>query len=267
MLNTFSISEEYQIIINKTPIPKSWTDKVKHCPNGTTGFSYNENRYMDILAKTSTQVKISKYPYINANHIILGNEHFIACQAPLETTIFKHWLMIWDHQISVSVMLTGLIEKGIVKANQYWPSLNKTLSFVSPSDKTFNVKCVEEQDINGKFIVRKFAITYDNKLLYHYHIHYLNWPDDTAPTDLSEFNNLIEISKIYRGNSNRPMLVHCSAGIGRTGTFLACYYNSKYNGNIRDLVLDMRQQRFGMVQTPDQYLFIYKYSQYLFNNK
>ena len=284
MYNKQKIHDEYYSIVEQTPIPTTWVEKVKYCPNGTTYTSYKENRYPDIIAKSSSQVILNnincKNSYINANNIYLNidsnnnKQHFIVCQAPIESTMMKHWLMIWEQKSSLSIMLTDLIENNIKKADQYWPNINQSKTFGS-----IKVKCIEEKDLVKsidmieKYKLRKFSILCNNKIHYHYHIHYTNWSDGSTPNNSNEIYSLIKFTQIYK-NKNNPIIIHCSAGIGRSGTFLACYCIHQYIKNslpsipnIKNLILNMRVQRFGMIQTVYQYEFIYIYMYFLLNIK
>ena len=76
---------------------------------------------------------------IDSDH---NKQHFIVCQAPIESTMMKHWLMIREQKSSLSIMLTDLIENNIKKADQYWPNINQSKTFGS-----IKVKCIEEKDL------------------------------------------------------------------------------------------------------------------------
>lgn len=284
MSDKLNINNEYNSILEQTLVPITWNEKTKYCPNGTTYISYKENRYSNIIAKSSSQVIIDNIDpeqnYINANNIYINYDnnlqHFIACQAPISSTMMKHWLMIWQQRSPVSIMLTDFIENNVVKADRYWPNIDKSCIFGH-----IKVTCLEEKDLMEKCKLRKFSIICNDIIHYHYHIHYINWIDGSIPESIDQLHSLIKFTYFYKikglkENSiliNKPMIIHCSAGIGRTGTFITCYYIYRYIEkylplsllNIKDIVLKMRLQRFGMVQTIDQYRFIYEYTYFLLN--
>jgi protein tyrosine phosphatase len=270
------IKDEYNNIVRQSSIPQTWKDKLKYCSLGVTPFSYGENRYKDIIAKSTTQVLLADYNkdynYINANNIWVKfsshiSRHFIISQAPLLSTLIKHWSMIWQYSIPVTVMITNLTEKNKKKADIYWPNLNSSTQYGN-----IVVKCYDHSVISNGLHIRKFKLTSNGQIKYHYHLQYIKWNDLSIPPNISEIHNLILQTYNYSSELklSSPILIHCSAGVGRSGTFLSCYclflqkqINLTSSLNISDLVLHLRTQRFGLVQTLSQYQFIYSYRHYL----
>ncbi|XP_062588935.1 protein draper-like, partial [Saccostrea cucullata] len=197
--------------------------------------------------------------YINANYIenMEGKREFIACQGPRENTLIDHWRMIWQEHVEYIVMLTNLIEGPKVKCHQYWPDEGKDLE-INP----FSVTLVEEKVyayfVERKMTVQKKRVTGSRTVVQY---HYTRWPDHGTPNPL----NLVVFHRHFRHKikpSQHPIIVHCSAGIGRTGTFIALDVLSKYGKdkgkvNVIEYVKAMRKDRMTMIQNVDQYVFLY----------
>ncbi|XP_062610488.1 receptor-type tyrosine-protein phosphatase alpha-like [Saccostrea cucullata] len=197
--------------------------------------------------------------YINANYIenMEGERDFIACQGPLKNTLVDHWRMIWQENVEYIVMLTNLIEGPKVKCHQYWPDKGQELD-VNP----FAVTLVEEKQY-AYFVERRMTLrnkkVAGSRTIVQYH--YTRWPDHGTPNPL----NLIVFHRHFRHKSRstqHPIIVHCSAGIGRTGTFIAldvlCRYGKdKGKVNVIEYVKAMRRDRMTMIQNVDQYVFLY----------
>jgi len=214
----------------------------------------------------------------------VNEQCYICCQAPLPTTITDFWRMIWQHHCSVIVMLTNLVEQKKVKAHVYWPSEEgETLTYGN-----MYVKLVQErQRSQGRITVRTFQIGLKEKrvsgdsssdsadeeqviigdtlpvkkMIEVTHLHFTNWPDFGVPKETQFFKDLLKEVEIRR-QEKEPIVVHCSAGIGRTGTFVAIHISMLQHLlgrdiNIKETVLHLRSQRMGMVQSPEQYNFIY----------
>ncbi|XP_050400463.1 receptor-type tyrosine-protein phosphatase mu [Patella vulgata] len=166
--------------------------------------------------------------------------------------------LIWDVKTGKIVMVTNSQELGVVKCLEYWPMNGKTKSF-----KKISVKVLAE-DIFAHFTIRTLEITkegWEPRTIIQYH--YTSWPDKGVPADaasLVEFRNKVNKSPTPHPG---PMIVHCSAGIGRTGTFLALDYLIEEGkaGDSVDVVRcvsRMRTERVNMIQTLDQYIFLHE---------
>jgi len=205
--------------------------------------------------------------YINANFITIpycsvSKELYISTQAPLESTIFDFWRMIWEQKSHCIVSLTNLAEKSRVKADRYWPLDKGCTEIHGDIVVTFlNVLCYKH------IVVRKLTISRFGVERVVLQIHYSDWPDFGVPTSSIEVRNLIKLTDIWKklnlgSGLDGPIVVHCSAGVGRTGCFIAIHSSIKHlcSGSppqIMEIVRVMRQQRHKMVQTMDQYEFIY----------
>ena len=193
---------------------------------------------------------------------------FIACQCPKENTIDDFWNMIASNNVQIIVMLTQFIEGNKNKCHEYFPSdsgnpiicrsIGLRITLGTPT---------QVLDMNSnKIITSTFNIIYENKLnrnLTHYQ--FTDWPDHGTPNDCTNFYNLINTVKLKhtQQNLNTPIVVHCSAGVGRTGTYIAISnlfddIQANQTLDVYECVLNLRKCRMSMVQNVEQYKFIYK---------
>jgi len=280
-----------------------------------------KNRYLDVLPYEHTRVKLQSHEsesdddergrhcsndYINASFVqgVLGYR-YIATQAPLQDTVGDFWRMVWEQEISTVVMLTRIVEAKKIKAIRYWPSqIGEVVVF---GDFCLTLKsekihpcghiCLRKMKLERKSFGTSRLIT---------HLHYTEWPDYGLPRTTEALRILVHLTEALNHSQIKshkrrrdfkesdvlnftPIVVHCSAGIGRAGTFIATHQTVKqieakieevkrerfqkaHSGtshlgpplevkSIQDLVLKMREQRRGMVQTKEQYCFIYQVGQ------
>ncbi|XP_065924737.1 receptor-type tyrosine-protein phosphatase alpha isoform X2 [Magallana gigas] len=218
-----------------------------------TTFPYDHSR---VVLESSKEFNSD---YINANYIenMEGKREFIASQGPRVNTVVDHWRMIWQEHVNYIVMLTNLIEGPKVKCHQYWPEAGKEMD-VDPFSLTLLEEKVYAYFVVRKMAVRKKKVTGSRTVV---QFHYTHWPDHGTPDPL----NLVDFLRQFRHKikpSHHPILVHCSAGIGRTGTFIALDVLSRYGKvkgkvNIIEYVKAMRKDRMTMIQNVDQYVFLY----------
>ncbi|XP_061447597.1 receptor-type tyrosine-protein phosphatase H [Rhineura floridana] len=228
-----------------------------------------KNRYSNVLPYDHSRVQLtpkSRDPnsdYINASYIpgFERQKEFIAAQGPLPGTLYDFWRMIWDQQIMTLVMLTNCIESGRVKCEHYWP-----LDYTPCTYDDITVSVVTET-ILPDWTIRDFSIKRMNlpevRLARHYH--YMSWPDHGVPqitSILLRFRDLVR-DHIEQHEGSGPALVHCSAGVGRTGTFIALdslLRQAQITGEIGvfSFVQRMRMNRPLMVQTESQYVFLHQ---------
>jgi protein tyrosine phosphatase len=220
-----------------------------------------------VIPGESTRVKLQpdiddNNDFINANYVSGYNNQekaYIFTQGPLQTTVNDFWRMIWQENISIIVMTTNIRESGTIKCFSYWPT--ETQECLNTG--LYEIKN-EKFDKYDSFVITTLILKKKNHsdIRTIYHAHYLKWPDHGIPSGtkdallfLEKVEYLKELTK-----TNSPILLHCSAGIGRTGTFCAIdigikkYLNEKLI-DIPSTVVKMRQERAGSVQTEDQYLF------------
>ncbi|CAF4516486.1 unnamed protein product [Rotaria sp. Silwood1] len=233
---------------------------------------YEENldksRYRDVLPGESTRVKLQdntdQNDFINANYVSGYNNQekaYIFTQGPLQATVKDFWRMIWQENISIIVMTTNIRESGTMKCYPYWPL--RTKEYLNSG--LYQIQN-EKSDQYDSFIITTLLLKKKNhsEIRTIYHAHYLKWPDHGIPSGTKDALLFLEKVEYYKDliKTKSPVLLHCSAGIGRTGTFCAIdigikrYLNEKII-DIPSTVVKMRQERAGSVQTEDQYLFVY----------
>ncbi|XP_019749602.1 receptor-type tyrosine-protein phosphatase eta-like isoform X3 [Hippocampus comes] len=224
-----------------------------------------KNRYNNVLPYDSSRVKLSIIhgspydDYINANYMPGYNskKEFIAAQGPLASTVKDFWRMIWEKNVYTLVMLTRCNEQGRIKCEQYWHSSTKHFEYIRvtttseiPLDdwtiRDFEIKNVKTAETRS---VRQF--------------HFTAWPDHGVPETtelLISFRHLVR-EHMDQYSTNSPTVVHCSAGVGRTGTFIAIdrliFQIERENVvDVYGVVHDLRMHRPLMVQTEDQYVIL-----------
>ncbi|XP_040903384.1 tyrosine-protein phosphatase non-receptor type 11b isoform X4 [Toxotes jaculatrix] len=240
----------------------------------------SKNRYKNILPFDTTRVEIRETDpdvpgsdYINANYIRSMHEEgrhteegkvFIATQGCLQNTVIDFWKMLYQENAHVIVMTTKEIERGRNKCVRYWPNLQETKVFGK-----VKVKNVDERPAQD-YILRKLEVTHlDRKepLRYIWHYQYLSWPDHGVPNEPGGVLWFLEEVNRTQNTIPKtgPIVVHCSAGIGRTGTIIVIdilidiinRQGLDCDIDIPKTIQRVRQQRSGMVQTEAQYKFIY----------
>ncbi|XP_023707598.1 tyrosine-protein phosphatase non-receptor type 4 isoform X2 [Cryptotermes secundus] len=242
--------------------PGLLTDEAKKSEN------QNKNRYRDISPYDVTRVILmggTSGDYINANYVnmeIPGSgiiNRYIATQGPLPNTVVDFWQMVVEAQSTLVVMVTPLVERGRTKCHQYWPTLLQTLELGH-----LHVTCTKEEvEPTGSFVFREFRLTnLETEEERHIsHMQYLAWPDHGVPDDSLQFLGFTERVRKARVGMVEPTVVHCSAGIGRTGVLILmetamCLIEANEPVYPLDIVRAMRDQRTMMIQTASQYRFV-----------
>ncbi|KAK3729224.1 hypothetical protein QZH41_012265 [Actinostola sp. cb2023] len=236
------------------------------------GSSYR-NRYPFILPNSRTRVILPEVPddplstYINANVIRgYGGEQnaFIATQGPLSCTINDFWRMIWYHHCPIIVMITKLKERNETKCERYWPDptfrmQEKYGDVVVTFDSALGR---DGYQITSLYVSHSQSLEAPRRV---YHYWYTAWPDHGVPESPRQLLQLVDevhLAQDREGGKSGPAVVHCSAGIGRTGCFTATSIGIKQIQNencidILKIVCLMRIDRGGMVETDTQYEFVY----------
>ncbi|XP_038146270.1 receptor-type tyrosine-protein phosphatase S-like isoform X12 [Cyprinodon tularosa] len=224
-----------------------------------------KNRYANVIAYDHSRVILSSIDgvpgsdYMNANYIdgYRRQNAYIATQGPLPETFGDFWRMVWEQHTANIVMMTKLEEKSRVKCDQYWPTrgtetygliqvtLLDTVELATYSMRTF---ALYKSGSNEKREVRHFQFT--------------AWPDHGVPEHPTPFLAFLRRVKACNPPDAGPMIVHCSAGVGRTGCFIVIdgmteRIKHEKTIDIYGHVTLMRSQRNYMVQTEDQYIFIH----------
>ncbi|XP_056138330.1 receptor-type tyrosine-protein phosphatase beta-like [Lampris incognitus] len=229
-----------------------------------------KNRYNNILPYDSTRVKLSCVDddpcsdYINASYIPGNNfrREYIATQGPLPGTKDDFWKMVWEQNVHNIVMVTQCVEKGRVKCDHYWPFDHDPLYYGD-----LIVQMLSES-VLPEWTIREFKICSEEQLSYSRVVrqfHYTVWPDHGVPETTQ---SLIQFVRTVRDYINRtpgsgPTVAHCSAGVGRTGTFITLdrvlqQMDTKDTVDIYGAVFDLRLHRSHMVQTECQYAYLHQ---------
>ncbi|XP_073715202.1 receptor-type tyrosine-protein phosphatase eta isoform X2 [Misgurnus anguillicaudatus] len=224
----------------------------------------SKNRYNNVLPYDSSRVKLSMPnsqfdDYINANYMpgYTSKKEFIAAQGPLPCTVNDFWRMVWEKNIRTIVMLTKCNEQGRVKCEKYWPAEMNQFNHLTVT--TISEIPLEEWTIRD-FEVKNVK-TGETRSVRHFH--FTAWPDHGVPETTELLINFRHLVREHMDQYSRhsPTLVHCSAGVGRTGTLIAIdrlIFQIERDGvvDVFGTIHDLRMHRPLMVQTEDQYVFL-----------
>ncbi|XP_071516231.1 uncharacterized protein [Panulirus ornatus] len=233
----------------------------------------DKNRYANVIPVPETRVLLKllkdchNSEYINANHVRGArneSKYYIATQAPLDDTVADFWRMIWEQETKVVVMLTDFVEKGIDKCADYLPPSETLDCHRLYGDFQVTLK---SRDMREKFVVSNVQLkNLENNLVREVaHMWFTGWPSSGVPNEETAFISFILDVRRTRKKlrAKGPVVVHCSPGTGRTGTFLACdmvmrQFEDQRCVDVPRTVYSIRRDRAGAVQTKEQYAFIYR---------
>ncbi|XP_041714256.2 receptor-type tyrosine-protein phosphatase H isoform X2 [Coregonus clupeaformis] len=254
-------SEEYQDFI---PVGTEQTQRAALLEENK-----NKNRFTNVLPYDWCRVKLTTInhdmssDYINANYMPgYGNSRqYIATQGPLPATIKDFWRMIWEQRVKGVVMVTNCTERGRTKCEQYWP-LDYTPSLYGDLLVTVTSEKRETNWTLREFVVKN-RDTSEDRLVKHFH--FTAWPDHGVPEGtmtLIQFRGLVR-QHIESQEDSGPTVVHCSAGVGRTGTIIALdvilqQLERERAVGIAAFLHKMRLSRPLMIQTESQYIFLHQ---------
>ncbi|XP_008060615.1 receptor-type tyrosine-protein phosphatase C [Carlito syrichta] len=232
-------------------------------------FNQNKNRYVDILPYDYNRVELSEINgdagsnYINASYIDGFKEprKYIAAQGPRDETVDDFWRMIWEQKATVIVMVTRCEEGNRNKCAEYWPSMEEgTRAFGDVIVK------INEHKRCPDYIIQKFSITNKKEKATGRevtHIQFTSWPDHGVPEDPHLLLKLRRRVNAFSNFFSGPIVVHCSAGVGRTGTYIGIDamlegLEAENKVDVYGYVVKLRRQRCLMVQVEAQYILIHQ---------
>eukprot|EP00117_Sycon_ciliatum_P006978 scpid22840/ scgid10273/ Receptor-type tyrosine-protein phosphatase T; RPTPmam4; Receptor-type tyrosine-protein phosphatase rho len=241
-----------------------------------------KNRYSNIVAYEHSRVHLKVLngepgtSYINANYIHHPNQEraYIATQGPLGTTIRDFWRMVWEQGSSTVIMVTNLQEKGRVKCHQYWPTEGDVVDhrknvfrFTEGMDVPLTVEMISEQ-IQSFATIRTFFVSQGADVRQVNQYHFTHWPDHGVPATADDLLRFVLGVRLFNEKRDlemsTPIVVHCSAGVGRTGTYIAVDTVAQQLLNkdmqfvdLLSIACQMRWQRVSMIQTEGQFIYVH----------
>ncbi|RXG69253.1 Tyrosine-protein phosphatase non-receptor type 14, partial [Armadillidium vulgare] len=258
--------------------------RIKNNPDFTSALrseNVPRNRYKDIVPYEENRVKITpskdnKAGYVNASHITASvgdtQRFYICAQGPLPTTVAHFWQCVWETDVRLLVMLAAVEgDTNTSKSFPYWPQIDNT-----------SVECDQFRIYRKHSTKSGFHVTSRLQLVQMsqrksrsvWHLQFTDWADHGCPEDVHSFLSFLEELATLRRltfeeidgigkNRNTPVLVHCSAGVGRSGVTILCdllMEAAKHNLplNPPKILTQLRQQRMALVQSFNQYKFVYK---------
>ncbi|XP_070193914.1 receptor-type tyrosine-protein phosphatase epsilon-like [Littorina saxatilis] len=258
-----------QLCYDFIEIPKFMKDEPQR--EGLLPENKKKNRFSSVIPYDKNRVSIHDgfteglaTDYVNASYIrgYKSEKDYIAAQGPNDKSPGDFWRMVWQEGITQIVMLTNLKEGGKDKCFQYWPEEGEHVTHGPVTVSNTHVECRDSCFIRTLTVSR--TKSHETREVTQYH--YSSWPDHGVPTTVSLvmfWRDVANRSGTDEGSSNQtPKLVHCSAGVGRTGTFIGldlAMQRAVKDGQVDlvRLVTSLREQRCLMVQTLDQFLFLH----------
>uniref|UniRef100_A0A8D0ATM6 Tyrosine-protein phosphatase non-receptor type n=1 Tax=Sander lucioperca TaxID=283035 RepID=A0A8D0ATM6_SANLU len=270
--------EEERVFTEYEQVPKKRTDCV--LTTATLPENTERNRFRDVVPYEENRVELvpnkeNNTGYINASHIkvmIRGEEwHYIATQGPLANTCADFWQMVWEQGVNVIAMVTAEEEGGRSKSHRYWPKLGSKHN--SATHGKFKVTTKFRTD-SGCYATTglkvKHLLSGQERTVWH--LQYTDWQQGCPEYVQGFLSYLEEIQSVRRHTNsmldtskslNPPVVVHCSAGVGRTGVviltelMISCLEHNE-PVEVPTMLSGLRQQRMLMVQTISQYKFVYQ---------
>lgn len=187
-------------------------------------FNHYKSRYKNSVHSITTMVKIPNIDFINAHYVSgihsKGDQYYIATQAPLDHTISDFWNLVFEKKIKAIIMLTGLVEYNIEKAIRYWPSSKDDPLIIN---KNFKVLLKEDVKSFPGFKESTLEIIKNDESFELKHYYYQDWKDASVPSSMNKFlffMKYLNEDQYDLFNETDHVIVHCSAGVGRTAVFI-----------------------------------------------
>ncbi|CAL1536341.1 unnamed protein product [Lymnaea stagnalis] len=263
-LNDFLLHHQKEFFIQQfqsIPAPKNVTMEV-----GTSELNMSKNRFKNIITYDHSRVHLKintdkhEGDYINASYVegYKNEEKYIASQGPNNAMINDFVRMLWEQKVEKVVMLTNLVENGKAKCDRYWPT-NEEEKFGSIKIRLTTTQIFADYTIRRLELIKKGSSTQTFM-----QFHFTTWPDKGVPSSpwgLVDFEQ-----RVASYPTEGPIVVHCSAGVGRTGTFIALrniMREAEDTGKMDFFytISKLRQDRMLMIQTAEQYEFLHRSAQ------
>lgn len=265
------LQQEYLSIRSESPTGNFHVSRAK--------YNLPKNRYLDVLCYDHSRVVLSSslegdpsHDYINANFVdgYKQKNAYITTQGCLTRTIGDFWRMVWEQKCLVIVMLTRIMERNRLKCEQYWPldiDTQETYDYFVVHNTCVN----HSSDYRLSTLILQNSKTGEERIVQH--LQFLRWPDYGVPNKAESFLQFLLKVQNFQAEAVRnledswqghplgpPIIIHCSAGIGRTGTFITTDINIRRFEDIGtvelyETVRKIRSQRAFSIQVPDQYVF------------
>eukprot|EP00057_Strongylocentrotus_purpuratus_P014853 XP_011669327.1 PREDICTED: receptor-type tyrosine-protein phosphatase alpha [Strongylocentrotus purpuratus] len=227
--------------------------------------NFTKNRYKNILPYDSARVKLEVIDndphsdYFNASYIpsFDNDKAYIASQGPNNASMDDFWRMVWQENVTTIAMVTKLQEGDKIKCRQYWP--NQEADLVEFGN--IKLELVSLEACTGG-VKRKMGMRKGDDYRTVTQFHFTEWPDKGVPKHTSSLLQFIKEVKADHGPNTHPLIIHCSAGVGRTGVVISIdsvvdHAKRTRMVDVFNFVTNIRQKRPYMVQTQEQYAFIY----------
>uniref|UniRef100_A0A8C4Q2L4 protein-tyrosine-phosphatase n=1 Tax=Eptatretus burgeri TaxID=7764 RepID=A0A8C4Q2L4_EPTBU len=256
----YGFAEQYEMLKN---VGKSQPRTAGQLPS-----NLSKNRYKDIVPYDDSRVCLmvqdneETSDYINASYIagFSSQKEFIASQGPLPSTVVDFWRMVWEQKVSTIVMLAQCVEAGRPKCEQYWPDDKQPHNYGK-----FIISLLREDNVEHWIVraleVRNSQFTETRQVSQY---HFQCWPDHGVPNTTTQLIDFVSVVRtdLIRTEMSKSTVVHCSAGVGRTGTFIALdqaiqQIEEEDMVELNTIVKNMRRNRCMMVQTEVQYKFLH----------
>ncbi|KAI4467469.1 receptor-type tyrosine-protein phosphatase [Holotrichia oblita] len=239
------------------------TGQTRGWTTGTQQENRSKNRIANLVAYDHSRVKLKVVnndpfsDYINANYIdgYKSKNAYIATQTPKANTMNDFWRMIWQEKVAYIIMIASAdeVEKEIVA--KYWPDINKIIKFNNIIVKYINVV------VTANYEIRDFNVSHEGQMRTIQQYHFLTWPAHGVPLYVQNLS--IFLKKIFTiPQSEAPLVVHCSSGVGRTGSVILCDICMRMaikedQVDVLHHLYKLREQRVNMVENVEQYKLIH----------